>query len=87
VTKPRARGWSTPASASSTLGTSPGRGTSGIGSACSSPSCSSWNEEIIERIGPPSWIACVRRALNERPSRNRSTAKVIGWSGSPARRK
>ena len=33
---------------------------------------------IIDRIGSPPWSACVRRALNERPSRSRSTANVIG---------
>ena len=41
----------------------------------------------MERIGSPSWMAWVRRALKERPSRRRSTESMIGVAGSPARRK
>ena len=59
----------------------------GIGSACSTPGPSSWNEAIIEKIGTPSWYACVRRVENDRPSWIRSTAKVIPAEESPGRRK
>ncbi|OUE08798.1 hypothetical protein CMsap09_07620 [Clavibacter michiganensis] len=60
---------------------------SGMGAWCSSPSSASWNDAIIERIGRPSWYACVRRVENERPSWMRSTEKVMGLVTSPGRRK
>ena len=45
------------------------------------PSCSSWKEVSIVRIGVPSWEAAVRLWEKDRPSCNRSTAKLIGLSG------
>ena len=46
-----------------------------------------WNDALIDRIGLPCWIACTRRVENDRPSRIRSTLKVIGWVSSPGRMK
>ena len=83
----RAAGWSTPASTSAVVGTSSGGGAVGIGSAWSGPVSGSWNEAIIDRIGRPCCRAWVRRALNDRPSRSRSTENSIGTAGSPGRRK
>ena len=59
----------------------------GIGSWCSRPASSSWNDAIIEKIGTPSWNACVRRVENERPSWMRSTEKVMPCDDVAGRRK
>ena len=72
---------------SSALVKSSGRGTMGASTWRSAPSCSSWKEVSIVRIGVPSWEAAVRRWEKDRPSCRRSTAKVIGVSGCPPRMK
>ncbi|MEJ5889416.1 hypothetical protein WDZ16_13185 [Pseudokineococcus marinus] len=66
---------------------SSGPGTSGAATWWSTPSAGAWNEAIIDRIGRSCCRACTLRALKERPSRSRSTAKVMGSEESPARRK
>ena len=83
----RDSGW-IPSESSSSVGRSSGPGMpSGIGTACSIPGFSSWNEAIIEKIGTPFWKAWQRRVENERPSWIRSTANVSPCEASPARRK
>ncbi len=83
-----ATGWSIAERIDAADGRVSGSGTStGKGSWCSTPSSGRWNEAIIEKIGTPRWYACTRRVANERPSWIRSTAKVIGSSVSPGRRK
>ena len=79
----RAPGWSTPAKTSASDGTDIGSGASGIGSWWSRPPSGVWNDALIDRIGLPCWMACTRRVENDRPSRIRSTLKVIGWVSSP----
>ena len=67
--------------------TSSGSGTSGMGSLCSGPSSTTWNDVAMLKIARPCWIATTRRVTKLRPSRMRSTSKTIGVSGSPGRRK
>ena len=83
----RAPGWSMPAKTSASDGTLIGSGASGIGSWWSMPRSGVWNDALIDRIGLPCWMACTRRVENDRPSRIRSTLKVIGWVSSPGRMK
>ena len=76
-----------PAKTSEASGRTAGSGTAGISSWWSSPPSGSWKEQLIDRIGLPCWIAWTRRVENDRPSRIRSTLKVIGWVSSPGRMK
>ena len=69
------------------MGNDSGGGTTGIGSAWSTPGSSIWNEADIVKIGLPFWMATTRRVVNDTPSRVRSTWYTIGCRGLPGRRK
>ena len=83
----RAVGWSTPPKTSASEGRLSGSATTGAVSWWSSPASGTWKEQLIDRIGLPCWMAWTRRVENDRPSRIRSTLKVIGWVSSPGRMK
>ena len=54
---------------------------------CSTPDCVSWKDAASAKITSPCCTARTRRVVNDRPSRIRSTSKMIGASGSPGRTK
>ena len=74
-------------SRSRNVGSVSGSGASGIGYWCSGPGSATWNDADRLKIARPCWIATTRRVVKLRPSRMRSTSKMIGMRGSPGRRK
>ncbi len=56
------------------VGSVSGSGTSGIGSPCSKPSSTVWNDADRLKIALPCWTATTRRVVKDRPSRMRSTS-------------
>jgi hypothetical protein len=45
-----------------------------MGSWCSKPGSSFWNDADMLKMGRPDWIATMRRVVNDDPSRMRSTS-------------
>src|SRR3974377_49278 len=71
----------------SELGTSSGRGTSGIGSWYSSPASGVWNEQRRRDVVLPSCSAVTCRGENNGLARKRSTVSGVGGPGRTGRKK